>query len=158
MFSKAPPFGIQVPAPMSWTQTLQYFENLIIPTKPLQNRGEIENPKPLRVPTDDVTEWDWLAGAPCRVRTYMYIKSFPTKPLGNSGDLQSCMIFSDDTSQVLFGLDGKGCGGSGRKESTKSLVKRCGKLIKSDLICDDDDPRWPVGSSSQGCQVPCVCR
>ena len=32
---EGPPFGIQVPAPMSWTQTLQYFANLIISTKPL---------------------------------------------------------------------------------------------------------------------------
>ena len=54
--------------------------------------------------------------APRRAHTHMFIKSFPTKPLGISGDLQSHVAIPNDDPQVQFELDGKRCGGSSHKE------------------------------------------
>ena len=54
--------------------------------------------------------------APRRAHTHMFIKSFPTNPLGISGNLQSHVAIPNDDPQVQFELYRKGCGGSGHKE------------------------------------------
>ena len=110
------------------------LKTLRFPPNPQKSLSKCKFPHDLRAPIDQAAGWDRQPGAPRHVRTYMFSESFPTKTLGINGDLQSHIVSPNNDSQVRFELDGKGYGGSGRKESTKSLVKQRRKLIKSDLI------------------------
>ena len=128
--------GIQCRRGCSGIPSYGFHKILRFPPNPQKSFSKCKFPHNLQAPIDQAAGRDRQPGAPRHVRTYMFSVSFPTKPLGINRDLQSHIVSPNNDSQVRFELDGTGYGGSGRKESTKSLVQRCGKLIKSDLICD----------------------
>ena len=75
-----------------------------------------ENPMPFAGPHRRCCREGLEPDAPRRAHTHMFIKSFPTKALGISGDLQSHVAIPNDDPQVQLELYRQGCGGSGHKE------------------------------------------